>query len=57
MAPPFVPLHVAAHTEGLAAAVVGALEGFLARVAMTVDAQTTRPRKGLVASRADVAVL
>jgi hypothetical protein len=52
-----VTLHVAADAEGLAAARVRALEGLLAGVAVAVDAQGTGTGEGLVASRADVAVL
>lgn len=52
-----VALHVAAHAEGLSAARVGAAEGFLARVAVGVDAQRGRPRERFVAGSADVAVL
>ena len=53
----FVALHVAAHAEGLAAAVVRASEGFLARVAVAVDSETARSREGLAAGLTDVTVL
>lgn len=57
MAAPLVTLHVAADTEGLPAAHMGASEGLLARVTVGVDSQTGRPREGLVAGPADVSVM
>jgi hypothetical protein len=57
MTPSFVSLHVTPHTEGLAAAVVRALERLLACVAVAVDTKTARPRKCFIASLADVAIL
>lgn len=57
MAAAFVALHVAANAEGFAASGVGALEGLLPSVGMTVNAQRAWARKGLVAGLADVAVL
>jgi hypothetical protein len=52
-----VPLHVAAHAEGLAATGERALEGLLARVRVAVDPQRAGPREGLVARLANVPVL
>jgi hypothetical protein len=52
-----VSLHVAADTEGLAAAGVWALERLLSGVGVAVDAQRTGSGEGLVAGLADVAVL
>lgn len=52
-----MPLHVTPDTEGLAAAGVGALERFLARVGVAVDAQRAGARECLVACLADVAIL
>jgi hypothetical protein len=57
MTAPLVPLHVAADTEGLPAAHMGASEGLLARVTVGMDSQTGRPREGLVAGPADVSVM
>jgi hypothetical protein len=57
MATSLVSLHVAADAEGFAASGLWALVRLLACVAVTVDAQTTRAREGLVAGRADVTVL
>jgi hypothetical protein len=52
-----VSLHVAAHAKGFATSRLRALVGLLACVTVAVDAQAAWPREGLVASRADVAVL
>jgi hypothetical protein len=52
-----VPFHVAAYAESFATSRLRALVGLLARVTMAVNAQTARPREGLVAGGADVAVL
>lgn len=52
-----VSLHVASHAEGLATARLGTLVRLLSSMAMAVDAQTAWSREGLVARRADVAVL
>lgn len=49
--------HVAAYAKGLAASRLWALVWLLTRMAVAVDAQAAWARKGLVASRADVAVL
>lgn len=57
VAPTFVPLHVAAHTEGLTATRERALEGLLARVRVAVDPQRAGPREGFAARRADIPVL
>ena len=57
VAPAFVSLHVAAHGEGLAAAVVRASEGLLARVAVCVNLQARWSAEGFVARGANVAVL
>jgi len=53
----FVALHVAADTEGFATARLRALIGLFSRMAVAVDAEAAWAREGLVASRADVAVL
>jgi len=52
-----VALHVAANTEGFATARLRALVRLLSSMAVAVDAEAAWPREGLVASRADVAVL
>lgn len=57
MAPSLMALHITAHGEGLAAAGVGAAEGFLACVAVRVDAERGRARERFVAGAADVAVV
>jgi hypothetical protein len=56
-APTLVAFHVGSDAKGLSAAHMRALERLLARVAVAVDAKARRPRKRLVAGRADVAVL
>lgn len=52
-----VSLHVAAYAESLAATVVWAPEGLLARVRMAVDLEAGGPGEGFVARWADVALL
>lgn len=57
MTSPLVALHITADGEGLPTTGMCAVEGFLARVRVRVDAQTRRPGEGLVAGAADVAVV
>lgn len=52
-----MPFHIASNAKRLTAARLRALVGFLACVTVAVDAQAARSRKGLVASRTNVAVL
>lgn len=52
-----VTLHVASDAESLSASGLRAHERLLASVAVTVDPQATRSRKGLVARLANVSVL
>lgn len=53
----FVSLHVTADAECLAAALVWALEWFLAGMAVAVNPETTGSRECLVAGLADVSIL
>jgi hypothetical protein len=57
MAAALMPLHVAAYAECFATSGVRAFVWLLARVAVGVNAQATRPRKRLVAGRTYVAIL
>lgn len=57
MAPSFMSLHITPHAEGFATALMWTFEGFLASVAVAVDAKTARSRKRFVARLADIAVL
>jgi hypothetical protein len=57
MASTFMTLHVAAHAEGLSAALVRTLEGLLAGVRMRMDAQAGRSRKCFIAGLANIAIL
>ena len=57
MAAALVALHVTPYAESLSTAGLRALVGFLASVAMAVDAKAAWSRKGLVACGADVSVL
>jgi hypothetical protein len=57
MAPPLVPLHIAANTKGFSAARVRALERLLAGVRVAVNFQARGSREGFVAGRTDVAFL
>ena len=52
-----MPLHVTPHTKRLSAPRMRTLEGLLASMRVTVDLQTRRPAKCLVASRANITVL
>lgn len=54
--PPLVALHITPNGEGLPTTRMRAVEGFLARVRVRMDAQTGRAGEGLVAGAADVAV-
>lgn len=53
----FMSLHVTPYRECLAAAIVGASERLLARVAVTVDLQAGWPAEGFVACGANVSIL
>lgn len=52
-----VSFHVASDAKRLATAGLRTLVGLLACVTVTVDAEATWPREGLVTGRADVSIL
>ena len=56
MATPLVPLHIAAHAEGLPASCVRALERFFPRVRVAVDFQARRPAERFAAGGADISI-
>jgi len=57
MATSFVSFHITSHTKGFSATLVRTLEGFFARMTVTVDAKTARPRERFLACLADITVL
>jgi hypothetical protein len=52
-----VALHIASHAEGLATPCLRTFVRLFTGVAVAVNAQTARPREGLVAGGANVPIL
>ena len=57
MAAPLMTLHIAAYAESLATPGLGTLEGLLAGMRVTVNAEAAGPAESLIAGGADVTIL